>query len=350
MKLVTCKCCHQFEAIEGGLIACPVCRRGLNVSKGLDLEEWPEVDEIDPISRQAVASLVLGVLSLVASVFAGIPAMLLGMVALGEVARSKGRLRGRKIAIAGVVLGAIGSALIPVTVIGAIAYVRISEARQKAALAAKQENDLVVCRQNLRAIGAAIDSYVKKHGVFPLDSFGAPRTGEGLSWRVAILPELGSAEAALFARFRLNEPWDSPRNLPLLNEMLKVFKCPATPELGNTWSCYGSAFGVGSVFPSPYVPTGKTGVRPTDVADGPETTLLILESRGAIKWTSPDDYMIRMNAGSRHAGGQYHALFVDGSIHVFTKVIPNKLLDALITYAGGETFSPEDLGEVVPPK
>jgi hypothetical protein len=38
-----------------------------------------------------------------------------------------------------------------------------------------------------------------------------------LSWRVAILPELGYE--ALYRKFRLDEPWDSPHNKKLLPRM-----------------------------------------------------------------------------------------------------------------------------------
>lgn len=68
------------------------------------------------------------------------------------------------------------------------------------------ERDLAQCRQNMRAI----EAYVKKHGKYPPDPFGSPINGEGLSWRVAILPELGPEATALHARFHLDEPWDSP--------------------------------------------------------------------------------------------------------------------------------------------
>src|ERR1700704_5613932 len=42
-----------------------------------------------------------------------------------------------------------------------------------------------------------------------------------LSWRVLILPFI--EEGPLFRRFKLDEPWDSPHNLPLLSEMPRVF-------------------------------------------------------------------------------------------------------------------------------
>ncbi len=58
-------------------------------------------------SGKAIASLVLGGMFFFAC-FSGAPAILLGWAALWEINRSKGRLCGAKIAVAGTVLGLIG--------------------------------------------------------------------------------------------------------------------------------------------------------------------------------------------------------------------------------------------------
>ena len=48
-----------------------------------------------------------------------------------------------------------------------------------------------------------------------------------LSWRVAILPDLGERE--LYEQFHLDEPWNSPHNLVLVGRMPKVYAHPADP-------------------------------------------------------------------------------------------------------------------------
>jgi hypothetical protein len=45
-----------------------------------------------------------------------------------------------------------------------------------------------------------------------------------LSWRVAILPYL--EEQSLYSQFKLDEPWDSPHNRPLLQKMPRIFRAP----------------------------------------------------------------------------------------------------------------------------
>ncbi len=61
------------------------------------------------ISGKAIVSSILGVLSLVLLVLTGIPAMVLGLRALREVNMSDGALRGRGLAITGMLLGAFSS-------------------------------------------------------------------------------------------------------------------------------------------------------------------------------------------------------------------------------------------------
>jgi len=67
------------------------------------------------VSRKAVASLVLGLASFLAVCLTGMLAVAFGIFALVDIRQSRGRLRGKKMAIAGIVLGAIlGTVYIPV--------------------------------------------------------------------------------------------------------------------------------------------------------------------------------------------------------------------------------------------
>ena len=51
-----------------------------------------------------------------------------------------------------------------------------------------------------------------------------PDDAPQLSWRVHLLPFLGYQQ--LYDKFRLNEPWDSPHNVKLLEEMPEVYASP----------------------------------------------------------------------------------------------------------------------------
>ena len=93
---------------------------------------------------------------------------------------------------------------------------------------ARESARLSHCKDNLRQIGLALQGYHNAFGCFPpaavTDKQGKPL----LSWRVAILPYLGSKER--YSRFHLDEPWDSPHNLALLNDRPDVYACPSDQD------------------------------------------------------------------------------------------------------------------------
>ena len=80
---------------------------------------------------QATASLILGILSLVClSIFAGIPAIILGHMSKANIRRSMGRLKGDGMATAGLIMGYISAAAIPlILIIAAIAIPNLLRAK-----------------------------------------------------------------------------------------------------------------------------------------------------------------------------------------------------------------------------
>ena len=70
------------------------------------------------------------------------------------------------------------------------------------------------CAQRLKQIGAAIRRYAVEYDHYPPQATTSAEGVPLLSWRVLILPFLGEQE--LYRRFRLDEPWNSPHNVPLL--------------------------------------------------------------------------------------------------------------------------------------
>src|ERR1700676_3675353 len=93
--------------------------------------------------------------------------------------------------------------------------------------AAREAARRAQCVNNLKQIGLAMHNYHSTYDCFPpavtADDQGRPL----LSWRVLILPYL--EEAPLYAQFHLDEPWDSPHNLPLASKMPRVYTCPSDP-------------------------------------------------------------------------------------------------------------------------
>ena len=85
------------------------------------------------------------------------------------------------------------------------------------------EDELKASAKNLKQIGIAYHSYVDTYGRCPdniLDGDNKPI----LSWRVVLLPYL--EEEKLFKEFKLDEPWDSKTNKPLIEKLPKVYKKP----------------------------------------------------------------------------------------------------------------------------
>jgi hypothetical protein len=74
-----------------------------------------------PSNGSAIVALILGILSVTSCLaVAGIPAVVLGRRAQREIDGSAGRQSGRAMATTGVILGAIGSAITAVLVVGLV--------------------------------------------------------------------------------------------------------------------------------------------------------------------------------------------------------------------------------------
>ena len=137
---------------------------------------------------------------------------------------------------------------------------------------------------NMKQIALAILNHESAFQKFPA---AALRTKEGkpaLSWRVAILPFL--EEQALYNEFHLDEPWDSPHNIALIDRMPQVYRSP-TSKADPTKTVYLAIRGK----QSPMVEDGK-GLRIRNIIDGLSKTILAIEvdDEKAVPWTKPDDF------------------------------------------------------------
>ena len=266
-------------------------------------------DHVPPArtSGMAIASFVCGLFSFVTCLFAGIPAVILGIVSLGQINRSGGALKGSGLATAGIVTGAIGSMLSVVAMLIALLLPAIQAAREAARSNASTNN--------LKQIGLALHNYHDMYGSFPpqatLDANGQPL----LSWRVLILPFL--EQQPLYAQFKLDEPWDSPHNRPLMDLMPNVYESPSSAEQGATTTFYQMPIGPGTVFSDP---TKKITRR--DITAGLSNVIFVVEANAdrAVNWTEPADLgigpasPIQGSVGRLRSGGIFLALFGDGSV------------------------------------
>ena len=107
-------------------------------------------------SGLAIASLILGILSFLLNIFASIPAIICGILALRNIRNSQGQLTGRGLAIAGIVIGATFTTLLPAIMLPALARARESARRAS-------------CANNLKQMGLIFKMFANesKGGVYP---------------------------------------------------------------------------------------------------------------------------------------------------------------------------------------
>lgn len=209
----------------------------------------------------------------------------------------------------------------------------------------KVRRDKVASLNNLQRIAMALNNYAIEYGSYPppvvYDAQGKPL----YSWRVLILPQLG--EASLYARFNLDEAWDSEENAALLASCPLVYLSPTIGSTqGVTEPNYVLLTGRGTLFP----PAGP--LSPQDIADGPENTLLVVETASRVsQWSEPWDLDVgkmnkKINASSGNAIGGNHeggaaAAFADGTSAWLPEDLSPTVLNSLISPSGNEPVDPD---------
>jgi hypothetical protein len=195
---------------------------------------------------------------------------------------------------------------------------------------------------NLKQILLALHNHESTYGRFPSNSYdkdGKPL----LSWRVHILPFI--EQQPLYQAFKLDEPWDSPHNLPLSQTVVKVFTVPGRPaEPGHTY--FRGFIGPKDVKPEyrPWLIEGDSkGVSIVNITDGTSNTIVVVEAADSVPWSKPDDLRYNGVMPLPTLGGPtglFLAGFADGSVRTMRRDRLNeKTLRALITIAGGEVVA-----------
>jgi hypothetical protein len=282
-------------------------------------------------SGKATASLVLAVASFfVLGPLLSIPAIILGILGRKEVARSRGRMEGKGTATAGIVIGSINVAIIPLALIFLVFAVgKVREAASR-----------IQSQNNLRQMGLAMHNYAAETGSLPQavpDAKLGAKTK--LSWRVQILPYVEAG--GLYQQLHHNEPWDSPHNRSLLTSMPMVFHHPLHPEENAKGLTYYRVFtGEHTLFPQ-----GRLLRFPAGIPDGTSNTLLIVEAAEPIEWTRPDELVYDPNKPLPKIGGHFKgktlAVMADGSFKILTPNISEKTMRSAIDPADNMPLGPD---------
>ncbi len=212
--------------------------------------------------------------------------------------------------------------------------------------AAREAARRMECSNNLKQIALAMHNYHDVHKCLPAgyisDADGRPMH----SWRVALLPYLERQD--LYEQYNFDEPWDSPNNMRVAEQMPDVFRCSSSPLSGpgantthyvvvlgdKTQQGLESAFG------------GDRWTRFRDVKDGTSNTLMVVEAKTPVPWTQPDadpkfaQVMAGGVIGSYHPGGENFAM-MDGSVQFLSQAVDPDTMRMLI--------QPDDGGQVMLP-
>jgi WD40 repeat protein len=193
-----------------------------------------------------------------------------------------------------------------------------------------------VIRNLKRIVRAIIDCAARHQGRMPAavipDAAGNPLA----SWRIATLPYLG--EENLFKQFRLEEAWDSPHNLRLLDKMPDVFALE--PGQKGSATVFQLFVGDNTLFPGT-----RQSVYPASITDGTSNTILVAEAGEAVSWTKPADLPYDANRPLPRLGGAFPDGFyvglADGTVRFLRKDMSEKTIRLAITPADGTPMGPE---------
>ncbi len=200
------------------------------------------------LSWGALFGFLLGVLAIVPllHVITGLPALILGFFSLRQINSSPTPLRGRRLAIAAMILGLGG------VIVGIVSFLSLLVVRGTV------ESQRTVCANNLRQIALGSLFYQQEHaGRYPRGShrpegaLGELPEEKRLSWLMTLLPyldhdykskgqlpeELAAMRqvgprglAELYRRFDQAQPWDADVNAGAINTTVRLFLCPASPH------------------------------------------------------------------------------------------------------------------------
>jgi hypothetical protein len=173
-----------------------------------------------------------------------------------------------------------------VTVMAPVAVGLLLPAVQQARAAARRTQS----QNNLRNLALACLNFHDVMGRFPAAYSQSEDKEPLLSWRVHILPFI--EQQNLYEQFHMDEPWDSPHNLALLEQMPATYRGPNS-QAPPGYTVYLGVTGEGAPFGTPQR-TGEgsaaSGYRLSEFLDGTSNTMMGVEVSDelAVPWTKPD--------------------------------------------------------------
>lgn len=202
-----------------------------------------------------------------------------------------------------------------------------------------EEDVLKLRRQsmsNIKSLGLAMHAYHGAQGTFPPAAVYGKDGKPLLSWRVLLLPHLGQDD--LYRQFKLDEPWDSPHNKPLLAKMPSVYGAPGASDKHKNETFYQVFTGKGTMF------QGQNGISIDKIKDGLGNTLYVIEAKSSVPWTKPADLVFEADKPLPKLGGVFKDGFCSGLADGSARFIPRDIADVdlrpWITPAAGDVSTP----------
>lgn len=212
-------------------------------------------------------------------------------------------------------------------------------------------------RNNLRQVMIGLLCYDSAKGAFP-SGYSVDEQGRALhSWRTHLLPFV--EEQALYNMIRLDEPWDSPSNQKIVQDL--AIDCFRSPREATRGSLQDETHYLAVVDEEAVIRPGK-GARLRDVSDGCSNTIVLIETAGrGVYWHEPRDLSMEQaidlltgQTDEKHVWAErgyyvtcrYHGdglmprlvAFADGSVTQMPVLPSRQAARALLTAAGGETI------------
>jgi prepilin-type processing-associated H-X9-DG protein len=199
-----------------------------------------------------------------------------------------------------------------------------------------------MCATQLANIGRAMKSYHDLNGHFP-PAYTTDKNGMPLmSWRVLLMPFLNGEQD--FKRLRLDEPWNSEHNYPILknSRLSSVFHCSTNCQEQSDEELKRMSYMM-LVGPDA-VSTGRKSVALEEVVDPAETFLVVEVATSGAFWAEPRDLDTtdmdwhingtdRRGISSLHTGGA-NVLYCDGHVEFLTNDTPVNRIRAASLAAG----------------
>lgn len=186
-----------------------------------------------------------------------------------------------------------------------------------------------ITQDNMHNIGLAIHNYASAHAEkFPQQAIRDKNGKPLLSWRVELLNDV--EESALYKQFKLDESWDSPHNIKLLDKMPKVYECPHLPAAKPGHTYFQVCSGPDTIFP--LKGQGPTNLALTSIKGNSNAILFALGAK-PVPWTKPDDIVIDkepIKPKLLFGPDGTMVMMADGAIHMVKPTVKEKTLRSAI--------------------